>query len=275
MRLTLDLVTIRYAPLAQKLHVAAATGFSAVELWAEDVDAAPPEELLGRCAQHGLGIEGICPPPVLYRWHAEWDADLEAVLRARFATAVRLGARYFVLPVMDEAGTLETLERNLARACELARAFDGLQVALEPIGHVRKLCRLEPAMAVLSRLESHANLRLLLDAFHFFRGRNALTSLRRIDPGRIAAVQICDGLPLPLEQLLGYRHRTYPGQGAFDVEGFCRVLHSIGYRGPYVVEILNAELWRSDPSVVARAAFESARELLGRAGVGAAASAET
>lgn len=270
MRLLLDPVTIRYAPLAQKLRIAADTGFPAVELWAEDVDAAPLDELLERCEQHRLGIEGICPPPALNRWHAQWDAELEDALRARLETAARLGARYFVLPVMGEEGTLETLERNLARACELAAAFGRLEIALEPIGHVRKLCRLESALEILGRLDRHANLRLLLDAFHFFRGGNALASLVNIDPRRIGAVQICDGLPLPLEQMVGYRHRTYPGRGAFDIEGFCRALHSIGYRGPYVVELLNEELWRADPGVVARTAFESASDLLRRAGVGVA-----
>ena len=265
MRLMLDLVTIRRATLEQKLRIAATTGFSAVELWAEDVDAVPPDELLRQCAQHGLEIEGVCPPPALHRWHAEWDAELESALQSRFATAAHLGARYFVLPVMNDSGTLGTLERNLARACELATAFDGLDIALEPIGHIRKLCRLEPALAVLARLNGYRNLRLLLDAFHFFRGGNRLALLSAIDPRLIASVQICDALPLPLEELVGYRHRTYPGQGAFDVEGFCRALHSIDYRGPYVVEILIEEVWRADPGVVARAAFESARALLARA----------
>ena len=83
-------------------------------------------------------------------------------------------------------------------------------------------------------IPGHEGAGIILDAFHFFRGGNRLDILPHINPTSIVAVHLDNAMDLPLHELVGYRHRVYTGDGVFDVEGFCRALFHIGYRGPYV-----------------------------------------
>lgn len=265
MRLSLNTITIRHASLEDKFRLAAEAGFRGIELWGYEIDESVPAAAVRRLAQrHDLVIEGICPQPDLYRWHFSWDRELEDLLDRRCALYGEVGARYLVMPVMSEEGTERQLVENLARAGRVA-ARHRVTVALEPIGHVAKLASFEKAFAILDRAEA-GQPGIVVDLFHFYRGRNALASLANRDPGRIAAVHLDDALDLPLDELVGYRHRVYPGEGIFDVHGFCAALAGIGYAGPYVVELLNERYWSAEPRAVAIAAHAAARRVLAAVG---------
>ena len=108
---------------------------------------------------------------------------------------------------------------------------------------------------------------LVLDVFHFYRGRNVLGDLDRLDPHAIVAVHVDDAANLPIDQLLGYRHRVLPGDGIFDVAGLCATVAHHGFVGPYVVELFNEAYWQADPARVSAAAYRSASRELSRAGI--------
>jgi 2-keto-myo-inositol isomerase len=211
--------------------------------------------------EYPLVIEGVCPQPDLYRWHYSWDTDIQRTVTERLNLYQKMNAKYLVLPVMSEDGDLSTTSQNLNKLGEIAHQY-GIKLGLEPIGHVKKLCRLEDAVLLLENYNAKAELGLILDAFHFFRGGNQLADLKEINPQDILSVHINDAMELPLEVLVGYKHRLYPGEGIFDVKGFCMAIQSRGYDGPYVVELLNEEYWHSDPTTVVSRAFESAKNIL-------------
>jgi sugar phosphate isomerase/epimerase len=265
-RLSLNTITIRHASLEDKFRLAAETGFQGLELWGYEVDQdVSAGSVRALAADHGLAIEGICPQPDLYRWHCSWDRELEELLRQRCAFYQEIGARYLVMPVMNSEGSDDQLVANLARAAVVGASFS-LTMALEPIGHVAKLASFAKALAVLAQVGETAT-GIVLDVFHFYRGRNDLATLAQVDPDRVAAVHLDDALALPLDELVGYRHRAYPGAGMFDVQGFCSAVAATGFPGPYVVELLNEQYWQEDPRTVARTAYAAARRVLLGAGV--------
>jgi sugar phosphate isomerase/epimerase len=262
-RLSIDTITIRNADLESKFRLASEAGFRGIELWGYEVDDSDEalEKVPALARHYGLIVEGVCPQPDLYPWHHEWTPFLEETFQHRLDRYAQIGAGYIVLPVMSDEGDLARTAEHLARVCELAGERN-LSVGLEPIGHIPKLADVEDAFKMVADCDTATNVGIILDAFHFFRGRNRLETLRSQDPGAILAVHIDDAMDLPLNDLVGYKHRLYPGEGVFDVSGFCQVLADMGYDGPYVVELLNESYWHDDPATVVRRAFDSASSFI-------------
>ena len=260
MSLLLDTVTIKSAPLADRFALAAAAGYAGLELWGDELDEHPAgiAGIRALSDRHRLPVMGFCPHRSLYDWHHRWDPALEAAFELQLARYAEVGADYLVLPVLSEAGTLADTGANLRRVARICRRF-GMTAALEPIGHVRKLSRLADALALLQQVPEAG---LIIDIFHFFRGRNRLQDLHGVDPGRITVVHLDDAMDLPLDQLFGFKHRVYPGQGIFDVVGLCATLQKIGYAGRYAVELLNPGYWATDPAEVSRTAWQSSTDVL-------------
>lgn len=267
-RLLLDTVTIRQASLDQKFRHAAHAGFHGLELWADDIGPGPADlaHVRDLATTFGLSIDSICPPVAWRRWHHDWDAALEVEIAGQLPRYAALGARILITPVTSEDGTLADTAHALDRLAGLA-AGHGLRIGLEPIGHVAKLARLADAAALLRAQGDRDTIGLVLDAFHFYRGGNVLADLGQVDPQAILAVHVDDALDLPLDQLLGYRHRVMPGDGIFDVAGLCAAIARRGFVGPYIVELLNEDYWQADPAEIAAQAHHTARRELLLAGI--------
>ncbi len=285
----LDTGTVAQASLWDKPRLAAQAGYGGLELWHHDVDpstlspaardilrerygvGAPGTEAtdLGRfkraCAQLGLVIDGVIPPPdFAFRWHDDLGADMRALIAGELPKYQALGARYVVLPLLGEGGSIERTAAILAALGELMRPF-GLVAALEPMGHVKKGSRMAEAARLLGLAGDDANVGVVVDVFHFFQAGNVLADLRAIPARRLVTVHLNDALDLPLHELSGARHRVYPGEGIFDVAGFCGALVAIGYDGPCAVEVLNETYRGEDPGLVARRAFDATLAVLGAA----------
>jgi len=89
---------------------------------------------------------------------------------------------------------------------------------------------------------------ILVDTWHHFRGPDTFTELQALPLAHIAYVQFDDALPmlgndLPHETL---HRRALPGEGEFDLKGFCDVLNQKGYEGIVSVEVIS-DAWRSRP----------------------------
>jgi 2-keto-myo-inositol isomerase len=76
-------------------------------------------------------------------------------------------------------------------------------------------------------------------------------------------VHIDDAMPLPREELIGSKHRLYPGEGIIPVRQILGMLKRTGYQGLYAIELFNEDYWSSDPLTVARRAREAALKMLG------------
>lgn len=255
--------TLRAATLVGRLDAAAQAGFRVVELTGDELDPflTTPEHAAEHLAARGLRLVGVCPAPDLFDWHHAWDAERAAVLRARLGLYVRLGAGYLVLPFMSDDGDADSARRGLAGAAAVAEEV-GMGLAVESIGHVPKLRRLEEVRALLEAVGSPRT-GVALDAFHFFRAGHDLADLDALDGLTVHVVQVSNAADKPLDELVGYRDRTFPLDGRFDVLGLCREVARQQAGVPVVVEVMGEVPWALDPVTAARSAASHVRRLAG------------
>lgn len=268
--LYLDAISIRYATLDEKIHLPARAGFAGPRLRVEDFEGVDgwtidPATIAAQLRAAGIRTPGLVCSPQAHDWHHDGlhePAVAAAVQRSVHAASV-LEAPVLLLPVMSERGDLETLGRNLREIA--AQAADrGVKIGLEFIGHVPKVPDLRTAWRVVERAGSDS-VGVVIDAFHLHRGGSDLADLRRIPPERILLVDLSDAMDLPVEELLGFRHRLLPGTGTAGVAALVRALVEHGYEGPFAVELFNEEYWQRPPAEFVSEVYAATRALLDRA----------
>ena len=289
--LQLNTITIKDAALADKISLAADSGYDALEMWAHeaaphllteaDWDIAEERYLVRRPAnsnsrstmesavrlavEHDLQITGLIPgPDTLVRWHDSLDDDMLNLMVDTLDACVTLGGHYMILPVLGDGGSLQGTADNLKRIAEHAIPKD-IRLGLEPMGHVQKCSRVPEALEVLELSGLGEHVGLVVDCFHYFRAGQDVSAISAIGSDQIVVVHVNDALDLPIEQLVGNKHRAYPGHGIFDVVGFCEAILSTGYNGPYSTEIMNEAYWMDDPPTVCRTSFETSRAAIDQA----------
>jgi sugar phosphate isomerase/epimerase len=100
---------------------------------------------------------------------------------------------------------------------------------------------------------------VLIDTWHHFRGPDSDRDLDAVPLDAIAYVQFDDALPPISADLTDetVNRRTFPGEGEFELHGFCGRLKAKGFDGVVSVEIINSE-WRDrDIFEFARRAYDS------------------
>jgi sugar phosphate isomerase/epimerase len=232
-------------PIAERLAAIASTGWAGFGLAHDDLAAA--RATLGLPALRSLiddaGLrhvevelltdwwdEGLAP-----RWRPQFDLLLEAaeVLGARF---IKVGTTIGE-PLDDLDFLVEPLRRLTAEA-----ASRGTRIALEPmpismVGNV-------PAAADLMRKVDMPGCGLVVDYWHVFRAGTTLEQLSAsLQADQIFGVELNDAAA----EVRGTRfedtrdNRRLCGEGDQDVTGFIRALNTLGFQGPWGVEILSAE----------------------------------
>jgi sugar phosphate isomerase/epimerase len=174
-------------------------------------------------------------------------AASDSVLRQLLEAAEQLGA-YRVKIGPDIEHTDFDLDRYAEHFYRVADAFarTGTLVALEfmPFSNIATLAQgLE-----LVRTAGHPNGGLMVDLWHLVRGSGTLDELSRVPLEHITGVELDDG---DAEQVgTGYAdtvlRRKLCGQGRFPVADFIRTMRSVGWPGPWGVEIIS-EQYRKRP----------------------------
>jgi sugar phosphate isomerase/epimerase len=219
------------------------------------------------CRHIGIGLE----PIVSAKCYSRWSLRADPALRQNMVDALRdcgvsvsLGEGFIAWPnkdIREARADLDAMRELGARQVNLialdpdrARTFDqcalfaelagerGLGATLEfmpglPIGD------LETAGAAI-RHAGKANLRVLIDAMHFFRSGSTLSQLARFDPGLIGYVQLCD-VPL-ISAGISYADearyaRLPPGEGELPLSEFLAVLPKHTPMGVEVPMLARAE----------------------------------
>jgi sugar phosphate isomerase/epimerase len=103
--------------------------------------------------------------------------------------------------------------------------------------------------------------RILYDVWHHFRGPDTDAVHDAAPADTVAYVQFSDALPMIGDDLVHetLERRTFPGEGEFDLDGYCRRMRAKGFDGVVSVEILNGEWRRGDTREFARRAFTTTR----------------
>lgn len=261
--------TVRPSSIEERIDAAAANGYRALSLSPMDYarageNPARARELSRIAADRGVAItilDGIAtwypfPPP--RRPAPVLDFDTERV----FAIAEAFGTSFLsAIPMFDAPLDVDALAEHFARLCDGA-AGRGIRVQLEPIPFppVRDLA----TGWEIVRRANRPNGGLVLDTWHFFKGRPDFDVLASIPGERVFGVQVSDGLLANVQSLVQdtFRHRRQPGSGEFDLLRFLRTIETTGAVANFGPEILSVDREAREPADAARAAAASIDRLL-------------
>lgn len=255
--------TVPAADAVTVVELAAAEGFTAVELAGELIWGRPVEPVAAALRDAGVSLLGLCPTPALHGWHTGPAAATTARLVAELDHAAALGARYFVMPFMRPGGDPDSVVAGLRAAVPYA-AEHGLRLAVEAIGHVPLLNQARELITVLERVGS-PEIGVLLDAFHFFRAGQTLDDLEAYREAELLAVQVSNANERPTQELLGYRDRTFPSDGRFPVPDLVEAVLGRHPGTPVVVEVIGEVARSHSPATGARLARQHLNRILGPA----------
>src|SRR5215510_12509028 len=260
----------------ERVKAAAEAGFAALGLTVEDY---------GACRDRGLSpadlrrIPADCGITVAeLEFLTHWWHDGEQGRRARlieeqlYAAADAFGARHMNVGSIGGRGTLPALEvvaEHFAALCDRA-ARHGLRVALEFLPW-SDISDAGTAWAIV-RQAARANGGILIDSWHYFRGAADPAQVRAIPAEHFCAIQFDDADAVQIGGMLEdtTQRRRLPGEGAFDLVGFVRMLDEIGVQAPVSVEIISTEQQARPLAEAARLAHDTTRAVLAQARAGVA-----
>jgi 2-keto-myo-inositol isomerase len=147
---------------------------------------------------------------------------------------------------------------------DIAKQFN-LTAMIEFARTSTHLATLRSSLTVI-RDAAHANVRPMLDFFHFWSGMSKFEDLDLIRPGEIAHVHFQDILDTPRE-LIDNNGRVIPGDGDAPVVAILRKLAEKQYAGPLSVELFLMDLQQGDPYEVASRIKQKCEAVMRKAGV--------
>ncbi|MFE4835798.1 sugar phosphate isomerase/epimerase family protein [Arthrobacter sp. NPDC056691] len=232
-------------PIAERLEAIASTGWSGFGLAHDDL--AEARATLGFPALRGLiddaGLRYV-EVELLTDW---WDESLAPDWRPKFdlllEAAETLGARFIKVgtsigePLDDLDFLVEPLRRLTGEA-----ALRGTRIALEPMPF--SMVGSVPAAADLMRKVDMPGCGLVVDYWHVFRAGTTLDELSAsLGADQIFGVELNDAAAEVQGTLFEDTrdNRRLCGQGDQNVTGFIRALKTLGFNGPWGVEILSYE----------------------------------
>ena len=147
------------------------------------------------------------------------------------------------------------MRETFAILCDKAAKYN-VDVAIEflPFSSVNTI---DKALAVSEGVRPNGG--LMVDSWHIARGGMGFDEISKIPVELIKGVEIDDA---DLE-LVGdvfndsTHHRKCCGEGQLDIPAFAQAILDTGYRGPWGVELISAELRKLPLEVVSKRAFDS------------------
>ncbi|MER1968985.1 sugar phosphate isomerase/epimerase family protein [Castellaniella sp. GW247-6E4] len=247
-------------PLEERLAAAEAAGFSQVMLWARDLanhprgyEAAVKLVRDSKLQVTGLQLmrnyEGMSGPA------HEYKLD---IVKALLDVCVDVGAPLLLVCASAAVGHQHDpgrAETDLRKLANLA-VPTGVRVGFKAIPWGRGISDTRSAWDLVYRVD-HANLGLVLDAFHFIAGGQALDALNDIPPEKISLVQLAD-FSVPVFQERSEHSadhmRVFPGDGVLHdaVAAFVRHVDWMGYAGDYSLLVFNEDYRQLPAHAVAR-----------------------
>jgi sugar phosphate isomerase/epimerase len=260
----LNTSTIRPTPLLDKVRIAGAAGYSAIEPWNDEVteylgSGGTLVDLRKALADAGLRVVSMI---ALHGWVTAEGDEYKKVLddcRRRMDQAAALGSPYIVASPPMEVVPIEKAAARFGELMRLGRAA-GVEPTMEFLGFVAGIHTLADALAIATGC-GEAGGTVVADVFHLIRGGGAVDDLLNLTGSRLANFHINDvpATPEPLTQTDA--DRVMVGEGIADLRRVIANLRAIGYRGPLSLELFNRDLWAKDPAEVVSTGLDRVRAL--------------
>jgi len=264
-QLGLNTSTIRPARLMDKIRIAAETGYSAIELWNDDLTTY--EEQGGSLAdvKRALDDYGLLVPTVIafHGWLNTTGTVHQAAIeeaKRRMAQAAAVGSTYIISSPPREVADLQLGGKNYRELLELGRAF-GVKPAMEFLGFVDGVNQVKHAWEVME-VAAHPDSTIVLDPFHIYRGGGEIADMQGIPGDKIAVFHFNDAPAQPAREAQTDADRVYPGDGILDLGQMIAMLKAAGYTGVISLELFNPNYWAQAPAEVARIGLEKMQAIV-------------
>lgn len=263
-----DSVTLA-GTLENKLRAAVDGGFAQIMLWAADLagHAGGMADAVRLVRASGLRVTGLQLLRDFEGQQGAWHDHKLEVAQQLLQMCQAVGAPVLLVcsnTAAHASASADALARDLAQLATLAVPL-GIRIGYEALSWGRHVQQLDQAWDVVEQAE-HANLGVVIDAFHVLARPSGLDCLEDIPSHKIFLVQLSDHIaPAPgtdAERLATARHlRVFPGQGGNSAElaDLLRRLDRGGYRGDYSFEVFNDDYLQLPPATVVQYAHRSAR----------------
>jgi sugar phosphate isomerase/epimerase len=184
-----------------------------------------------------------------------------------FEAAAALGADHIKIGLgeREDDFTDARLGREFDRLATAAHTW-GTRIALEPPAQ-SLMPTIAPAVDLVRTVANPAG-GLLVDSWHVFRSGTSYDTLAALlVPEYVFAVEISDGRTELAGSLFDdtFDNRLPPGEGEFDVVSFIRTLDTVGFEGPWGVEVMSTELRAMPVDAAAKRVFDAAAEVFAHA----------
>jgi sugar phosphate isomerase/epimerase len=236
-----------WSPLDFKDRVAAAAraGFKGIGIWHTDLahtlETRSLPEMKMILDDHGIRHLEL---EFLMDWFLDGERKKQSdVTKKMLLTAAEaLGARHIkVGDLFKENCPMPRLVEAFAGLCrEAAERGTRILFELMPFAMIDTL---EGALEMV-RGAGAANGGIILDTWHVAKLGIPYDAVARMPAEFLLGVELNDGTfkaPWSLHEDT-INHRRLCGEGEFDVKGFIAAVEQAGYRGPYGIEVLNAEM---------------------------------
>ena len=254
LKYSLNSSTIRPTPIMRKIEIAAEVGYTAIELWHDDIDLYLNEGGALGDIKHSIDDKGLAVPTTIYL--AGWfettgDAHQQAIeeCKRRMDQAVQLGAPYIIGGPPMGTADYELGGRNYRELLEIGASM-GVKPAMEFLGFVEQLNTIEDALEVIQNSE-HPDASTVLDPFHIFRGGGDVESIAKLTHKQIAVAHFNDTVNDPPREQQHDPDRVMPGDGVFNLKRYVELLEQVGYDRFLSLELFREDLWEQDPKEVA------------------------
>ena len=256
--------TIRPTPLLRKIEVAGQAGYSAIELWHDDLDAFIAGGGSLRDVRHALADQQLTVPTTIFvkGWFETEEPEYSRVrdeCRRRLDQAAEVGAVHTIAGPPAQRADRAQGGRRYRELLEMGLAA-GVRPAMEFLGFVEDLNTLESAMDIVTRADHPAGT-VVLDPFHFFRGGGSLEGIAGLNESQIAICHFNDAPANPPRVEQHDKDRVLPGEGHLDLRRLLDLLRQVGYRRWLSLELFREDLWGRDPLEVARLGLERMRQV--------------
>lgn len=263
--LSLNTITIKQEKdLVKKINTTSEAGFKGIGLWDNEIKIflrdKEIDELSSNLKRLNLRVVEVCAvngPKYGYEHLPEITKFEEA--EDCFSRCKCLGCNVVISPPFSGVADIKDRVKDLIQLCDVAKSY-GVNIAYEFIGFVKQVNNIGIAWEIVRRT-NRENCGIVLDTFHFFRGRSKIETLKQIPLEKILLVHISNALNKPIDELVD-ADRVFPNEGVIPLKSILSDLEKREYNGYYSVEIFNEKYWDSNPLSIAKQAQYSTNEVL-------------
>ncbi len=255
MELCISQITCLPCSFAEDIAHAAATGWTAVEVWLTKLEQHLETHTIAAThryiADYGVRLVAAAGQGGLFTDDERARQEHRTHFRRRLELCQAFGIPVMVVaadvPPHWSAEQFPRLLDLLQSAAEWAEAF-GVRLGLEFQAGSPLCASLATACSIVQTCR-RASLGICLDSFHFFKGSSKTEDLDLIRPGDVVHVQLSD-ICTVLREVWTDADRILPGDGLLPLRSLVQKLRQSGYDSVFSVELMNPSLWQSPPQQV-------------------------